>query len=182
MKTQLHDLIYAAIFAALISALAIISIPLPFTPVPVSGQSLGVMLTGCLLAPRQSALAIITFLLLGAIGLPVFAGFSGGLGIILGPRGGYLFGYLVGAIMISVGKGSGQNFWQLASANLFGGILIVYLIGVPWLSVTTGISLDKALYIGALPFILGDIIKVFIATSLGLTINKRLQKNRIKIS
>lgn len=180
-KNDFNDFIYAALFAALIAVLGVISIPLPFSPVPISGQSLGVMLAGCILSVRQAGLGLLGFLLLGAVGLPVFAGFSGGIGILVGPRGGYLVGYLIGGIVIALIKGQQNKLWRLALANIIGGIGVVYLFGVPWLSFITGIGLNKALLTGALPFIPGDLIKVVVATFIGVAVNKRLLKAQVKV-
>jgi biotin transport system substrate-specific component len=177
-ERKYDDFIYGAIFAALISVLGLISIPLPFSPVPITGQSLGVMLAGCLLTPRQAGMGLSGFLLLGAAGVPVFAGASAGLGILVGPRGGYLIGYAVGAVVIALLKGHENKLWRLALANILGGILAVYFFGVLWLDFVTGIGLNKALLTGALPFIPGDLTKVAIATLIGCAVNKRLGKVR----
>lgn len=180
-KNDFNDFIYAALFAALIAVLGLISIPLPFSPVPISGQSLGVMLAGCILSVRQAGLGLLGFLLLGAVGLPVFAGFTGGIGILLGPRGGYLLGYLIGGIVIALLKGQHNTLWRLAMANIIGGIGVVYFFGVLWLSFVTGIGLEKTVLTGALPFILGDLIKTVVATLIGAAVNKRLRQAQVKV-
>jgi biotin transport system substrate-specific component len=175
-KNKVVNFVYPAMFAALISVLGLISIPLPFSPVPVTGQSLGVMLAGSSLTVRQAGSSVLTFIMLGAVGVPVFAGMTGGLGIVLGPRGGYLLGYLVGAIVIALLVRQSGSFWRLIGANLFGGIFIVYLFGVIWLSFVTGMGLEKAITAGALPFIPGDILKVVATVFIGSAVNKRLGK------
>lgn len=180
-KNEFNDFIYAALFAALIAVLGLISIPLPFSPVPISGQSLGVMLAGCILSVRQTGLGLLGFLLLGAVGLPVFAGFTGGIGILLGPRGGYFLGYLIGGIVIALLKGQHNTLWRLAMANIIGGIGVVYFFGVLWLSFVTGIGLEKAVLTGALPFIPGDLMKAVIATLIGVAVNKRLRQAQVKV-
>jgi biotin transport system substrate-specific component len=175
-RSRVVDFIYPAMFAALTAVLGLISIPLPFSPVPVSGQSLGIMLAGSILTVRQAAFSVLTFVLIGAVGVPVFSGMTGGLGIVLGPRGGYYLGFLVGSIVIALLVRQNGSFWRLAIANLIGGILVVYLFGVMWLSVVTGMSLEKAVIAGALPFIPGDLFKVFAASFIGAALNKRLRK------
>ncbi|MDF2502439.1 MAG: BioY protein [Anaerosporomusa subterranea] len=177
-RSKVTDFVYAAMFAALTAVLGLISIPLPFSPVPVSGQSLGIMLAGSILTVKQAAFSVLTFVLIGAVGVPVFSGLTGGLGILIGPRGGYYLGFLVGAIVIALLRGQSSNPWRLALANLIGGIGVVYLFGVAWLSVVTGMSLEKAVMAGALPFIPGDLFKVFAASAIGTAINKRLHKSR----
>ena len=173
-KNKMIDFIYPAMFAALTAVLGLISIPLPFSPVPVSGQSLGIMLAGSILTARQAAFSVLTFVLIGAVGVPVFSGLTGGLGIVLGPRGGYYLGFLAGAVVIALLVKRRGNFWRLILANLLGGIFFVYLFGVAWLSVVTGMGLAKAVVAGALPFIPGDLFKVFAASFIGAALNKRL--------
>lgn len=178
-KNQVTDYVYAALFAALIAVLGLVSIPLPISPVPITGQSLAIMLTGSILNARQAAFSVLTFLLIGAVGVPVFAGMTGGIGILVGPRGGYLLGYLVGAVVIALLKRENSK-WRLALANVVGGILIVYAFGVPWLHFVTGMGLEKAFMVGALPFIPGDLFKAFAATLIAVAVNRQLQKTRLR--
>lgn len=177
-RNNITDFVYAAMFAALTAVLGFISVPLPFSPVPVSGQSLGIMLAGSILTARQAGYSILTFVLIGAAGIPVFSGFTGGLGIVLGPRGGYYLGFLVGAIAIALLRGKGQSLWRLIIANVIGGIVLVYLFGVLWLSFVTGMGLEKAVMAGAVPFLPGDLFKIFAASFIGIAINKRLAKGQ----
>jgi len=169
-----RDFLYASLLAALTGVLGYIVIPLPFSPVPVTGQTLGVMLAGCVLTTRQAAMSMITFLLLGAVGVPVFAGATAGLGILFGPRGGYLFGFLVGAIVISLIKRKFNSLFGLGIANIIGGIIIVYILGVLWLNYVTQMGLTEAVTIGALPFIPGDLFKAVVAAVTGMRINKQI--------
>jgi biotin transport system substrate-specific component len=180
-KNKLIDFIYAAIFAALAAVMGFIIIPLPFSPVPITGQNLAIMLAASILTTRQAALSVMTFLLLGAIGLPVFTGGTGGIGVLFGPRGGYLIGFLIGAIITSKLKGTTNNMSRLALANVVGGILVVYTLGVAWLDFITAMGLQKSLIVGALPFIPGDLLKVGIATVIGTAVNKRLQKSSVHL-
>ncbi|MBP2650985.1 MAG: BioY protein [Firmicutes bacterium] len=180
-QTEITKLTYSAFFAALTAVMSFIAIPLPFTPVPIVCQNLAVMLTGSILSARQAGWSMLIYLLLGAVGIPVFAGFSGGMGVILGPTGGFLISYLPAVILIALLKGASNQFWVLGLANFIGGIGVVYLVGVPWLSVVTGMDLQKALIVGALPFIPGDVVKVVAATIIGAAVNKRLQKVRARV-
>lgn len=177
-RTKLNDVIYSGLFAALIAVLGLVSIPLPISPVPISGQSLAIMLAGSILTVRQAAFSVLTFLLVGAVGVPVFAGGTGGVGIIVGPRGGYLIGFLVGAVIISLLKGSRNHVWRLALANITGGIVVVYILGMLWLSFITGMGLQKAMMVGVLPFIPGDLCKAVIASLMGVAVNRQLRKVR----
>ena len=99
-KDKLKGMVFAALFAALTGAVAWFKIPLPFTPVPITLQTLAVLLSGAMLGAYYGALSMIVYLIVGAIGLPVFAGGSSGIGALLGPTGGYLFSYPVAAFAI----------------------------------------------------------------------------------
>lgn len=169
------DLVYSAFFTALIALLGIISIPLPFSPVPITGLNLGVMLAGSVLRVRQAFFSMLTLILLGAAGAPVFSGMGGGVGVLLGPRGGYYWGFLAGVALIASLKGDGKSFRRLLLANFAGGALLAYGFGVPWLSAVTGMAIGKAAAVGALPFIPGDLFKAVIAAMIGVAVNKRRQ-------
>lgn len=172
-RIRVTDFIYAALFAALTTVLGFISIPLPISPVPISGLSLGIMLAGSILTVRQAVFSVLTLVLMGAAGVPVFSGLTGGIGVLFGPRGGYYFGFLLGVAAIALLKGRGNQIWRLALANIAGGIVIVYVFGVLWLSFITGMGLEKAVMAGALPYIPGDLFKVAVAAVIGSIVNKK---------
>lgn len=162
-KLEIRDILYASMFAALTAVLGYIIIPLPFSPIPITGQTLSVMLAGCVLTPRQAGLSILTFLFIGAIGIPVFSGGAAGIGVIFGTKGGYLLGFLIGSIVISLIRGKTNSTRHMIFACIIGGIIIVYLLGVPWLSYITGMGIHEAIIVGALPFIPGDLFKAIVA-------------------
>lgn len=170
-KLQIRDTLYAAIFASLISVLGYLIIPLPFSPVPITGQTLAVMLAGCVLTPLQAGLSVITFIFMGAMGIPVFSGGTAGIGVIFGTKGGYLLGFLIAAIVISLIRGKSNSIPRMIFACVIGGIIIVYVLGVPWLSYITGMGITKAFTVGALPFLPGDLIKAIVAGFIAKKIN-----------
>jgi biotin transport system substrate-specific component len=174
MKTtgNITDFIYPALFAALTIVLGFVSIPIG--PVPISGISLGVMLTGSLLSVRQAMYSVLIIILLGAAGLPVFSGFVGGMGVLAGPRGGYYFGFLIGAGVIAFLRGDSNNKTRFFFANVVGGMLIIYVFAVPWLMFATGMGWRDALVTGALPFIMGDMLKALTASALTAVLRKHL--------
>jgi Uncharacterized conserved protein len=178
MSGRLTSFIYPALFTALTIVLGFVSIPVPISPVPISGITLGVMLTGSVLQAKEAFYSVLTLILLGAVGLPVFSGFVGGIGILLGPRGGYYFGFLLGAVVIALLRPKDSKFSTMLLANIVGGILVVYTIAVPWLGFVTEMNLYQALLTGAAPFIIGDIIKAVIASILALALNKHLKVMR----
>jgi biotin transport system substrate-specific component len=161
-SSYVRKMVYASLFAALTAAGAWIAIPLPF--VSVTLQTLFTMLSGAVLGPYFGALAMIVYVLLGLIGLPVFAQGQSGFGALVGPAGGYLIGFVVGAVVIGllVRLKKKPGFLWLCMAMAVGE-LVVCACGVAQLSVVAGMSLDKAVYFGALLFVPGDILKIFVA-------------------
>jgi len=164
-----------ALFAALISVSSYLSIPLPFSPVPLTLQTFVIMLTGLILLPMDAAASVGVFLLLGAVGLPVFSNGTSGIGVLFGATGGYLFGFLAGAVVISLLKGKEISLVRMIAATTVGGVIVVYLIGVPWLANFTGMDLKTAFTVGALPFLIGDAIKVSVAATAAVTLRKQLK-------
>lgn len=153
-------ILMGSLFAALTAQIAV---PLPFSPVPVTGQTLGVLLVGALLGSRHGALSLLTYLGEGALGLPVFAGGTGGLARLAGPTGGYLMGFVAAAFLAGwlCQRGWDRRLPTAAMAMLLGNA-IIYLFGLPWLAHFVGP--DKVLALGLLPFIPGDLLKLVLAT------------------
>jgi biotin transport system substrate-specific component len=163
-----RDLALVASFAALIAALGLApGLYLFGSSVPITLQTLGVMLAGSLLGWRRGGAAVGLFLLLAAAGLPILSGGRGGLAVFQGPSGGYLAGFFVGAVVtgwLVERMWPRYPVWWGFSANVVGGIAVVYAIGVPVLIWRTGLHLDKALWTGAAIFLPGDFSKAIVAT------------------
>lgn len=177
MNSTLKDMLYSTIFTALICVLSPLSIPLIPPLAPITGQTLGVMLAGTILSTKQTALCIATYILLGAFGLPVFANGQSGLVTILGPWGGFLLGFLLGGMVISLLRGKNHNFSRTVISCILGGIVVVYLVGIPWMSlVTTGSLLSMPILTSCLFYLPGDIVKMLIASIVGVRVGKQLQK------
>jgi biotin transport system substrate-specific component len=150
---------------SLLTALAAqVSIPLPFTPVPITGQTFAVLLVGAALGRRRGAASMALYVAQGLAGLPVFAGGKAGLAVLLGPTGGYLIGFIAAAFVTGwlAERGWDRRPLTTALAMVFGN-LVIYLFGVSWLAVFVGIS--KAPLLGMVPFIPGDILKIVLATA-----------------
>jgi len=141
-----------------------ISIPLPFTPVPLSGQTLGVLLTGALLGPRLGVLALLLYLFQGAIGLPFFAGGASGWQILRGATAGYLAGFVLAAGLVGwlAARGWDRRIGTSVLAMVLGN-LVIYALGVGWLAFGMGLGLGDALTKGLLPFLIGDALKIAVA-------------------
>jgi biotin transport system substrate-specific component len=163
-----RDLALVASFAALIAALGLApGLYLFGSSVPITLQTLGVMLTGSLLGWRRAGLAMALFLILVAAGLRLLSGGRGGLSAFAGPSAGYLVGFLAGAVVIGalVERAWPQYpIWWGFTANIVGGIVVVYGIGVPVLMWRTGLPLHTALWTGAAIFLPGDVSKAVVAT------------------
>lgn len=172
-KLSIRDIAYSSLFAALTAVLGYVSIPLPFSPVPITGQTLAVMLAGCVLTPVQAGFSMLTFLLMGAVGLPVFSKGTSGIGVIVGPTGGYLIGFLVGAIVISLIVRRSKDIKVVLLGSFIGGIIVVNLLGFPWLGYTTGMGITKAAK-GTLLYLPGDILKAILAAMIGTKINRQM--------
>ncbi|MGC8893728.1 MAG: biotin transporter BioY [candidate division WOR-3 bacterium] len=157
------DLIAIFIGAGLVAALSRISVPLPFSPVPITGQTLGVLLVGAALGSRRAFLSLMAYLAAGVSGLPVFAMGGAGPGWLVGPTGGYLMSFPLAAALVGflTEKGWGKNFFLALCAMTLASILI-YLMGALWLSAFVPDPIEA----GILPFIPGDAIKVMLSASL----------------
>lgn len=154
-----------ALFAALIAALAFVPSLQLATGVPISAQSLGVMLAGTVLGARKGALAVLLFLGLVAAGLPVLSGGRGGLGVFAGPTVGYLIGFPIGAFVIGLVAdrfARPMNFVPATVAALVGGLVVVNILGIIGMWIMLDLSLGGAI-LAAAPFMPGDIIKAVIA-------------------
>jgi len=164
-KINIRQMTLVSLFAALTAVGALISIPI--YPVPLTLQTLFTLLAGMTLGSVMGALSQIIYVLLGVVGLPVFAGFKAGIGILFGPTGGFLFGFIFSAYiigkLIELKKEKNIFYYFLAG---FLGIVIIYFIGVIQLALVTGIGIKRALLIGALPFLPGDILKIIAASSI----------------
>jgi biotin transport system substrate-specific component len=152
-----------------------VSLPLPFTPVPLTLQPFAVLLLGMFLAPRLAAATLVTYLFEGAAGLPVFApGIAGlsGIAHLFGPTGGYLLSYPLAAFAVaSLWRTSRRSFiWALISAAA--GNVIILSIGALWLTVLTHASAGVVLPQAVVPFLPGDALKVVVAAALGFQWNR----------
>ena len=181
------DMARVALMAALTAVGAQISIPLPFTLVPFTLQVPMVVLAGFLLGVRYGALSQVVYLMLGAIGLPVFAQFLGGLGVILGPTGGYLVSYPFAAAVAGLAAGTvvrAARGRAVAGGTAFGllALLVIYALGAAWLAVQAGLTPWAALATGVLPFVPFDVVKVVLAALLAAAVAPQISGQRSAIS
>ena len=172
-SSNLKPLVFAALFAALTAAVSPLKIPLGFTPVPITLQTLVVLMSGAMLGPTYGALAMILYVVVGILGLPVFAGGGSGIGAILGPTGGYLISYFIAAFAIgkTLQLRKQPKYIDYVFAMVVGTV-IIYLLGAGWaLVVVPGLTLLAVLTGWVLPFIIGDTIKLLIAAYIAKAVN-----------
>jgi biotin transport system substrate-specific component len=166
-------IVLSSLFAALLALVAQISIPLPFSPVPVTGQTFGIFLVGALLGGKWGAVSVLIYLLLGAVGLPVFHQFQGGLHILFGPTGGFLWGFVPGTYLL--GKiTEKKNSYGTMVLGMFFCMGIYFSLGALYLALTAGLDFYRALLLGVAPFLPLDIVKLLAAAGLGMAVRKRL--------
>lgn len=168
---EARDLARIAVFAALIVALGLVGpIPVPGL-VPITAQTLGVMLAGLVLGPLRGTLSVSVVLVLAAAGMPVLSGGRGGAGVFLGPTAGYLFGWLLGAAVAGlIAHGAGRlRWWRVGLGAVLGGIVAVYAVGLPVQALVTGVSFGDAA-LTSLVFLPGDALKAALATALTLAL------------
>ena len=161
-RSWLLDAALVVLFSAFVGLTAQVEIPL--WPVPLTLQTLGVLFTGAVLGGRRGALTLLLYLAEGAVGLPVFAGGASGVAYMWGPTGGYLVGFVLAAGVVGWLAERGWDRRPIRTAlEMVIGNLMIYALGVVWLAVFLG-DLQTALVKGMLIFIVGDLIKIAIAT------------------
>ena len=177
-RISVYDLVMVALFAALIAVCAWITIP---GAVPFTLQTMGVFLAVGLLGGKRGTAAVLVYILLGAVGMPVFSGFSGGVGRLLGTTGGYIIGFLVAALaMWAMEAIFGKAKWVLPVSMLLG-LLLCYAFGTAWFLVlytqTKGaISVASVLSMCVVPFIIPDLLKIALALVLTGRLGRFIRK------
>ena len=167
---QTKDLAKISMCVALCCVTSYIVFPLPFTPGMVTALTLTMGLTAYILNPKQTFTVILIYLLLGAVGLPVFAG-TGGLGRLLSPVGGFYFAWLIAFPFLSLFKGDKINFRRYALANVLIAMPITYVGGIISMVLVMQISFWEAVTMAVLPFVFGDVLKALAAAFLGTRLN-----------
>lgn len=147
--------------AALTALAAQITAPLPFTPVPVTGQTFAVLLAGTALGPRLGPASQVLYVALGVLGLPVYADATGGWHAATGATGGYLVGFIVAAAVLGALAERRQDRTPLtALPAMLAGTAVIYAFGAGWLALHLSISLSDAVDLGVAPFLIGDALKL----------------------
>lgn len=164
------------VMTAVTCILGPLSIPLSFTPVPISLTNLAVYISIYVLGTKLGTVSYIVYLLLGLVGLPIFSNFTGGLAKLAGPTGGYLIGFIFLAIIGGLFVDHFQGKIYMHAIGLIIGTGICYLFGSLWLAIQAHLTFEAALWAGVIPYIPGDIAKVVIALIIGPQIRKQIRK------
>lgn len=172
LELDASDVARVAVFAAVIVVLGLPGGFAVFGAVPITAQTLGVMLAGAVLGPWMGALSVTVVLTLTAVGLPLMAGGRGGVAVFLSPSAGYALGFIVGAVMIGLivhARGRRPVVWRTFLGMLTGGIVAIYAVGIPVQSAVTGLPLVETA-VTSLVFLPGDLIKAVVATIVVMTL------------
>lgn len=172
-KSKALSLTIPALFTALTVILSQVSIPIQ--PIPFTFSLLAIFLTGALLPPKQAFFSTLTYVMLGVVGLPVFAGFRGGLSVVLGFTGGFIVAYPIMAFVIALTIKLGKNKSIIfAPLGILISLVICYTLGCAWYMIVAKSSFSQAFSLCVAPFILFDVAKLFIASVFSIAIKKAL--------
>jgi biotin transport system substrate-specific component len=161
-----RNVVLVALGVLFTALLAQVSVPVPGSPVPVTGQTLAVVLTAASLGPARGVSVQVVYILAALVGLPFYSEASGGWDVVVGATGGYVFGFIPAAYLIGLAARHGADRRFRTSVPLFvAGQAVVFAVGVPWLALATGMSAAQALEAGFYPFILGGLVKAAVAAA-----------------
>lgn len=173
-SNKLRMMMITALFAAIISVLAQVAIPMPLG-VPITGQTLAIGLAATILGSRYGTLSATLYLIIGAIGVPVFAQMTGGLGIVIGPTGGFLVGFIPTTFIMGYYlEKTSFTVKNALIANIIG-MFVTLFFGTAWLKIFANLTWPAAFAAGFTPFIIGGFIKAFIAATVGIMVRERLK-------
>lgn len=177
-KLTARDMAFASLFAGISAVGGQLALPLPFTPVPITFQQVGPALAGILLGSRLAALSQVVYIFLGAVGLPVFAGFRGGLDRLVGPTGGFLLGFVLAAYVIGkLAEKQKKLSYGRTLPILFLGMIVYFTVGMVQLAVVANLSLAKAFYMGVAPFFGFDAVKMLLVAAVGVAARRALAQS-----
>ncbi|MBQ8434962.1 MAG: biotin transporter BioY [Oscillospiraceae bacterium] len=171
-----NKIVITGLFSAILCIVAPITLPLPISPVPVSLAPLVIFISSFIMTPGACTMSVLVYLMLGTAGLPVFSGFTGGLGILAGPTGGYLAGYLAAAFISSFFNNKFSHSF-IYITGMITGLSAMYLIGTIWFSFQQDTSFLSALAVCVLPYLFGDAVKITAALLIGLKLRTYISRN-----
>ena len=171
-KSKAYPIVLVGVFVAIISICAWISIPM--VPIPITLQILGIFITASILGAKLGTVSIIIYILLGAVGLPVFSNFTGGFGILLSPTGGFIIGFIFTALTIGVITSLKNSILTNTLAMLLG-LLLCYTFGTVWYCIYANVDFITAVLVCVVPFLIGDSVKICISAILVTKLKKHIK-------
>lgn len=177
-KIKTKQMVLIALMTAVTCVLGPLSIPLPFSPVPISLTNFAIFLAIFVLGMKNGTISFIIYLLLGAVGVPVFSSFRGGLQVLAGPTGGYLIGFIFLALIMGFAL---DHFDRKLVPTIIGmiiGMVVCYAFGTVWLAKLLSLSFKEGLMMGVIPYLPGDTAKIIIAAIVGPKLYGATQKIR----
>lgn len=178
-NSKIYNMTLVGLMTALICIIAPFSVPLSFTPVPISLANLIIYISAGILGAKKGAMSVIIYLLIGAVGVPVYAGWTAGFQRIAGPTGGYLIGFIFIALISGLIIEKFENKIYMYAIGMILGTIVCYILGSVWLSMEMNLNFSKALLLGVIPYLLGDAIKVVLATVLCYSLKARLKASKV---
>lgn len=174
-----HQMTLVGLMTALLCITAPLSLQTPFSPVPLSLATFSIYFCIMILGLKRGGICVLLYILLGLVGLPVFSNFTGGAGVLLGPTGGYIMGYIFLAFVcgLFVDKWIGKPVILFCGMLL--GTIICYLLGTCWLSFQASLTLTQAFLSAVAPFLVGDFLKIIAAMIVGYRVRKRLLRSNL---
>lgn len=171
---NIKNMTLIGMMTAVICIIAPISMPLPFTLVPISLSPFAVYLVAAIMGAKRGALCVLLYLAVGAVGVPVFSGWSGGIQKIIGPTGGYLVSYIIVALIVGYLVSKNPHNIRVYFVAMVIGLIVCYIGGSGWYAYIQGISIHAAVTGAVLPFIPGDILKIIMAVLIAYPLKNRL--------
>lgn len=177
MKTdfKIQDITKISLCVAILCVTSYLVIPLPFSPVVIGFQTIMVNLIGLMFKPKEAGITVLVYLLMGLIGLPVFSAGTSGPGKLFGPTGGFYFGFLVAVILISLLKGKKNSFMRYCIVTIAVGVPVQHAFAILFMCFHNGWNVEAAFLTVSLPFIVGDVVKCVMASTIGVALNRVLR-------
>lgn len=172
---KIQEITKISLCAAILCVTSYLVIPLPFTPIVLSFQTIMVNVIGLILKPKEASVTVLIYLLMGLIGLPVFSAGTSGPGKLFGPTGGFYFGFFVAVIVISLLRGKKNSFFRYCIVTIVVGIPIQHAFAILFMCIHNGWNVSAAFLTVSLPFIVGDIVKCVMASTIGCALNRVLK-------
>lgn len=174
-KVEIKKITKMSLCVAILCLTSYFVIPLPFTPIVIGFQTIMVNVIGLILKPKEAGITVLVYLLMGFIGLPVFSAGTGGPGKLFGPTGGFYFGFLIAVVVISLLKGQRISFIRYCLITILAGIPLQHLFAILFMCMHNGGNVEAAVITVSLPFIVGDIVKCVMASTIAVALNRVLK-------